>query len=186
MLSIRTVAVATSLAAAALLAGCSSSTGTASGTTQATTAPTTTAPITIDTIPVGERSPAGMQGSAPTDVVVPTGAAPAHLEVATLIPGHGPAVVDGDKVTVEYTLATYSSGKVIQSSWTDGAGPFVVNSVGAGDVIPGWDAGLVGMRVGERREFIIPASLGYGATSPGAGIAANDTLVFIVDLIKIN
>ena len=62
----------------------------------------------------------------------------------------------------------------------------MVQHVGAGEVIPGWDAGLVGMQAGERKEFIIPASLGYGANSPGAGIAANDTLVFIVDLIKIN
>jgi peptidylprolyl isomerase len=75
-------------------------------------------------------------------------------------------------------LATYSSGKTIQSSWTF--------PLGEGRVIPGWDKGVVGMQVGGRRELIIPPSLGYGDQSPGTGIAANDTLVFVVDLLNIN
>jgi FKBP-type peptidyl-prolyl cis-trans isomerase len=79
-------------------------------------------------------------------------------------------------------LATYSSRKVIQSSWT--SNPFTF-TLGQGQVIAGWDKGVVGMRVGGRRELIIPPSLGYGAQSPGAGIAANDTLVFVVDLLKV-
>jgi len=79
-------------------------------------------------------------------------------------------------------LATYSSRKVIQSSWTSNPFPF---TLGEGQVIPGWDKGVVGMRVGGRRELIIPPSLGYGATPQGPGIAANDTLVFVVDLLKI-
>lgn len=57
--------------------------------------------------------------------------------------------------------------------------------LGAGRVIKGWDEGVVGMKVGGRRELIIPPSLGYGSQSPGAGIAPNDTLVFIVDLLKV-
>jgi len=79
-------------------------------------------------------------------------------------------------------LATYSARKVIQSSWT--AQPFQF-TLGEGQVIPGWDKGVVGMQVGGRRELIIPPSLGYGGQSPGAGIAADDTLVFVVDLLKI-
>jgi peptidylprolyl isomerase len=85
-------------------------------------------------------------------------------------------------VTVQYVLATYSARKVIQSSWTGQAFQF---TLGAGQVIPGWDKGVPGMRVGGRRELIIPPSLGYGSQSPGAGIAANDTLVFVIDLQKI-
>jgi FKBP-type peptidyl-prolyl cis-trans isomerase len=87
-------------------------------------------------------------------------------------------------VTVQYELATYSAKKVIQSSWT--SQPFTF-TLGAGQVIPGWDKGVVGMHVGGRRELIIPPSLGYGATPPpGAqGIAANDTLVFVIDLVSI-
>jgi FKBP-type peptidyl-prolyl cis-trans isomerase len=79
-------------------------------------------------------------------------------------------------------LATYSARKVIQSSWT--SQPFQF-TLGQGQVIPGWDKGVPGMKVGGRRELIIPPSLGYGAQSQGPGIAANDTLVFVVDLLKI-
>ena len=86
-------------------------------------------------------------------------------------------------MTVQYVLATYSSGKVIQSSWT--SQPFSFQ-LGVGQVIPGWDKGVVGMKVGGRRELIIPPTLGYGAQSPGAGIAPNDTLVFVIDLLKVN
>ena len=105
------------------------------------------------------------------------------MESADLIAGTGAAAVPGDNVTVQYVLATYSSGKVIQSSWT--SQPFTF-TLGAGQVIPGWDKGVVGMKVGGRRELIIPPSLGYGASSPGAGIAPNDTLVFVIDLLKVN
>ena len=97
--------------------------------------------------------------------------------------GSGPKAKPGDSVTVQYVLATYSSGKEVQSSWTQTPFTFVL---GEGQVIPGWDKGVVGMQVGGRRELIIPPDLGYGAQSPGAGISANDTLVFIVDMVKIN
>ena len=98
--------------------------------------------------------------------------------------GTGREAVPGDQVTVQYEFATYSAKKVIQSSWT--SQPFTF-TLGAGQVIPGWDKGVVGMRVGGRRELIIPPSLGYGANPPpGAqGIVANDTLVFVIDLLKI-
>jgi len=113
---------------------------------------------------------------------VPSGTPPTQLESADLITGTGAAAKAGDAVTVEYVLATYSSGKVIQSSWTSQAFQF---TLGEGQVISGWDQGVIGMQVGGRRELIIPPSLGYGAKSPGAGIAANDTLVFVIDLQKI-
>jgi peptidylprolyl isomerase len=135
----------------------------------------------IAEIPAQDRSPAGTSGKAPT-VVVPSGSAPTQLEMADLIEGTGPVAEDGDSISVQYVLATYSSRKVIQSSWT--SKPFTF-TLGQGQVIPGWDQGVVGMRVGGRRELIIPPSLGYGAQSPGAGIAPNDTLVFVVDLLKI-
>jgi peptidylprolyl isomerase len=113
---------------------------------------------------------------------VPPGNPPTQLEATDLIVGTGPVAVDGDSITVQYVLATFSSRKVIQSSWT--SNPFTF-TLGEGKVIPGWDKGVVGMRVGGRRELIIPPSLGYGTQSPGAGIAPNDTLVFVVDLLKV-
>jgi peptidylprolyl isomerase len=177
------------------LAGCSStpkspsSSATTAVTTTTTATSTSTTAVstgggtgTIGTIPIQDRSSAGTAGTAPT-VVVPSGAPPTQLESADLIVGTGPAAKDGDSVTVEYVLATYSARKVIQSSWT--SSPFTF-TLGEGQVIKGWDEGVVGMQVGGRRELIIPPSLGYGANSPGAGIAANDTLVFVVDVKRIS
>ena len=132
-------------------------------------------------IPVQDRSPAGTAGTQPT-VTVPSGTPPTELQSTDLITGNGPVAANGDNVTVQYVLATYSSGKVIQSSWS--SQPFTF-TLGQGQVIPGWDKGVAGMKVGGRRELIIPPSLGYGAQSPGPGIAANDTLVFVIDLQKI-
>jgi peptidylprolyl isomerase len=160
-------------------------------TTTSTTAPsttsttvagstTTTVPPTIGTIPAADLSPAGTAGKAPT-VVVPAGSPPTQLETANLITGTGAVAKTGDSLTVQYVLATYSSRKTVQSSWT--SQPFTF-TLGQG-VIQGWDDGVVGMKVGGRRELIVPPSLGYGASSPGSGIAANDTLVFVIDLVKI-
>ena len=115
-------------------------------------------------------------------MVVPKTAPDGKFMVGTLIPGSGPAVKAGDKVTVQYVLATYSSGKTVQSSWSSQPFSFVV---GQGQVIPGWDEGLIGAQAGGRYELIIPPSLGYGAQSPGAGIAPNDTLIFVVDVLSI-
>jgi peptidylprolyl isomerase len=167
------------------LAGCSgssssSATTAATSATSSTAAPTATAPVA--TVPVQDPSPAGKFGTEPT-VTVPPGAPPTQLESTDLIVGTGAAAEPGDNVTVQYVLATYSSGKVIQASWT--SQPFSFE-LGAGQVIKGWDEGVMGMKVGGRRELIIPPALGYGSSSPGAGIAANDTLVFVVDLLKVS
>ena len=182
-------------AGAFALAACSSSPSPgaqgAAGTTSTTggrpSATSTTAPgggplIAVGPIPQADRSPAGTSGTAPT-VTVPSGAPPTSLESADLIVGTGKVAAPGESVTVQYVLATYSSGKVVQSSWT--SRPFTF-TLGAGEVIPGWDKGVVGMKAGGRRELIIPPSLGYKNESPGPGIAANDTLVFVVDLLSVN
>jgi peptidylprolyl isomerase len=157
-------------------------------TTQSTT--TTTVATTTTTLPkisigtIADPSPAGTFGKAPT-MVIPPGTPPTTLEEANLITGTGALARDGDSLTVEYVLGTYSSRKVIQSSWT--GSPFVLKALNTANVIPGWVYGVAGMRVGGRRELIIPPALGYGDASPGAGsgISKNDTLVFIVDLEKV-
>ncbi|MGO9559402.1 MAG: FKBP-type peptidyl-prolyl cis-trans isomerase [Acidimicrobiales bacterium] len=187
MSRLRSWLLVTLCASALALAGC----GTAVSALTTAAPATTTAPAVVSSgastgseityIPAQDRSPAGSAGTAPT-VVVPPGKPPINLETADLIVGKGPAAKDGDKVTVQYVLATYSTRKVIQSSWT--SQPFGF-TLGAGQVIPGWDEGVVGMKAGGRRELIIPPSLGYGDESPGAGIATNDTLVFVIDLLKI-
>jgi peptidylprolyl isomerase len=185
------VLAALGVAGALGLAACSSSPSSSSGagTTSTSTTrlpPHTTSPaggalVAIGPISAADQSPAGTWGTPPT-VTVPSGTPPTALESADLITGTGAAVESGDTVTVEYVLATYSSGKVVQSSWT--SQPFTF-TVGLGDVIPGWDKGVLGMKEGGRRELIIPPKYGYGAQSPGPGIAANDTLVFVIDMQKI-
>jgi peptidylprolyl isomerase len=185
MSRLRTWSIAGLALSAVTLAGCSSSstpsTATNPPTTAASSTPTTSGPPV--TIPTADRSAAGTAGTAPT-LTVPAGQPPTRLETADLITGTGPVAKAGDTVTVQYVLATYSSGKVIQSSWT--GQPFMFTIDGSPPVIAGWDVGVAGMQVGGRRELIIPPSLGYGSQVPGAGIAANDTLVFMVDLLKIN
>jgi len=168
------------VAAAGLgLAACSSSTSASTTTTPAPTTPASTVPIAT----IAQPSAAGTIGTEPT-ITIPPGPAPTQLESKDLIVGTGPSVKAGDKATVQYVGVAYSSGKVFDSSWSrNQAFPFVL---GQGQVIAGWDQGVVGMQVGGRRELIIPPSLAYGAQSPGSGIAANDTLIFIVDLVKIN
>jgi peptidylprolyl isomerase len=189
----RALALVALAAAGALgLAACSSSPSSSSsaakvssntGSGNDTTTPSST-PATITPIAAADVSPAGTAGQAPT-VTVPNGTPPTGLESADLIVGTGPEAAAGDQVTVQYVLATYSAGKVIQSSWT--SQPFTF-TLGQGQVIPGWDQGVPGMHEGGRRELIIPPGLGYGANPPqGAeGIAANDTLVFVIDLLKVS
>ena len=179
------VAIAIIVSAALLFRSKSAPTTTttvAAAPTTTTTPVTTTSTAPVHFAPVASPSPAGTFGKAPT-VIVPAGPPPTTPEMSNLITGTGPAAKDGQSLTVQYVLATYSTRKVIQSSWT--AQPFTF-TLGAGHVITGWDKGLVGMRVGGRRELILPPSLGYGAVARGGGIAANDTLVFVVDLLKIS
>jgi peptidylprolyl isomerase len=180
MSRLRTLTLAGLAVGALALAGCSSSTNSAPSTT-ATPSTVASPSTTVTIVPVQDPSPAGTFGTKPT-ITVPTGSPPTQLESTDLITGTGPAAKAGDTVTVEYVLGTYSSGKEIQSSWE--SQPFTF-TLGEQQVIPGWDDGVVGMQVGGRRELVIPPNLGYGATSPGAGISANDTLVFIIDLQKI-
>ena len=164
---------------ALLFAGKSSTTTTTTSTVAPTTTTTVAKPVTFSPIPT--PLPAGVWGQAPT-VTVPAGAPPTKPELANLITGTGPGAVNGDTLTVQYVLATYSARKVIQSSWTSQPFPF---TLGVTSLIPGWVAGMYGMKAGGRRELILPPAQGYGNLSPGTGIAKNDTLVFVIDLLKL-
>jgi peptidylprolyl isomerase len=183
-LHLRTVTLAVLAAGALGLAGCSSSPSSSSATT--TTFPdTTTAPPANPGPfpPVQNPSPAGTFGTEPT-VTPPTGTPPTQLESTDLITGTGPAVQSTDTVTVQYVGVAWSTGKTFDASWTDGSGQPVQFPLSG--VIKGWTEGMVGMKVGGRRELVIPPSLAYGANPPqGSGIAVNDTLIFIIDLVKI-
>ncbi|MGN6472582.1 MAG: FKBP-type peptidyl-prolyl cis-trans isomerase [Mycobacteriales bacterium] len=100
--------------------------------------------------------------------------------------GHGRAAKSGDKVTVKYVGYSCDTGKSFDASYTDGAKNKEFSfTLGAGQVIQGWDQGIVGMKTGGVRELIIPASLAYKSQGSGAAIKPNDTLVFLVTLDKV-
>lgn len=114
----------------------------------------------------------------------PSPANTSQIQVAILREGTGEGAKNGDTVTVNYT-GMFLDGKVFDSSIPRGQ-PFVFK-LGAGQVIQGWDSGLVGMKVGEKRKLVIPPELAYGSRGAGNGaIPPNATLVFEVEMLKIN
>jgi peptidylprolyl isomerase len=113
-------------------------------------------------------------------VAIPAGGTPAKLTIEDIVPGTGKAAKKGETVSVQYVGSSWSTGSEFDASWDKGQ-PFSF-ALGRGQVIPGWDRGLVGMRAGGRRLLIIPPDLGYGAQGSPPKIAANETLAFVVDL----
>jgi peptidylprolyl isomerase len=116
------------------------------------------------------------------EVPQPTGTPPTDLVTHDVVVGEGTAARPGDHVHVHYVGVSFSSGKQFDSSWDRGA-PFDF-PLGARRVIQGWDFGVPGMREGGRRKLVIPPSMGYGERGMGP-IAPNETLVFVVDLVKV-
>ena len=113
-------------------------------------------------------------------VTIPDTAPPADLRIATVITGDGPVVAAGDSVTVQYQGVNWTSGEVFDESWGRGATSFTTDGV-----IAGFGAAMVGQTVGSRVVVIIPPDQGYGPSggNSGAGIAADDTLVFVIDIL---
>jgi FKBP-type peptidyl-prolyl cis-trans isomerase len=155
---------ATSTAAASS----ATSSGTASASATSTTTSSTPLPAALKTKP---------------KVSIPSGAPPKKLVVKDLVKGTGAAATAGSTVTVQYVGVLYKGGKQFDASWNDGSGQPV--SLPLTGVIKGWQQGIPGMKIGGRRELIIPPSLGYGATAQSK-IPANSTLVFIIDLHSIS
>jgi peptidylprolyl isomerase len=114
----------------------------------------------------------------------PTGSPPRRLVKEDIVKGGGSAASPGDRITVHYVGVSFSTGREFDASWNSGR-PFSF-PLGAGEVIPGWDEGIVGMKRGGRRKLTIPPELAYGAEGAPPDIAPNETLVFVVDLVKIN
>jgi peptidylprolyl isomerase len=144
----------------------------ASGTTSAATASASTV-----------KTPTSGPLSVEPKVTPPPGPAPTTLVTKELIKGTGPTAVAGDTVTVNYVGVLYHGGKVFDASWKRHE-PFSF-ALGKGQVIPGWDQGVAGMKVGGRRELIIPSSLAYGTRGSPPVIPPNAPLVFVVDLLGV-
>jgi peptidylprolyl isomerase len=117
---------------------------------------------------------------APT-ITVPDGEAPTELIVQPLIEGTGPVVEAGQSITVHYTGVLYDGGTVFDSSWQNGEP--VAFAIGTGNVIAGWDKGLVGQTVGSQILLVIPPADGYGEAGSGDTIPPNAALVFVVDIL---
>jgi peptidylprolyl isomerase len=151
-----------------------------------TAAPSGSAPSAATPTP----TPTGpAKGGNPNDlkvkprVDIPKGKAPTKLVTQDIVKGKGKVAKKGDSVEVQYVGVLYDGGTQFDASWDNGQ-PFPF-TIGNGDVIPGWDKGVPGMRVGGRRKLIIPASLAYGAQGQPPTIPPNATLVFVIDLLKI-
>jgi peptidylprolyl isomerase len=113
-------------------------------------------------------------------VTIPDAAPPAELKVATVITGDGAEVQAGDSVTVQYQGVNWTTGEVFDESW--GSAPATFSTDG---VIQGFGDAMVGQTVGSRVVVIIPPALGYGPQggNASAGIGAEDTLVFVIDIL---
>ena len=117
------------------------------------------------------------------EITVPKGKAPEKLVINDIEEGAGEAAKSGDQVTVQYVGISYLNGRQFDASWDRGE-PFQFQ-LGAGAVIQGWDQGVEGMKVGGRRQLVIPPDLAYGAEGSPPSIGPNETLVFVVDLLNV-
>jgi peptidylprolyl isomerase len=114
----------------------------------------------------------------------PEGDIPFELGIEDLVVGQGTEATKGTKVSVHYVGVAFSTGEEFDASWNRGQ-PFEFK-LGKGQVIPGWDAGVEGMRVGSRRKLTIPSAMAYGARGAGDVIKPNEPLVFVVDLLSVD
>jgi len=129
--------------------------------------------------------------SVPVDLEKPAVSIPSEpateLTIEDIVEGGGREVESGNVVYVHYVGYSQSTGTQFDASWDRGRPEFIGFVIGQGNVIDGWEEGLIGMKVGGRRELIIPPDLAYGQNGAGGGlIAPNETLVFVVDLVGAN
>ena len=118
------------------------------------------------------------------EIDFPEGEPPTDLVIEDVIEGDGREARAGDTVSAHYVGVAHSTGEEFDSSWNRGA-PLSF-PLGAGRVIQGWDQGIQGMKVGGRRQLVIPAHLAYGDRGAGGVIAPGETLIFVCDLVGLN
>jgi peptidylprolyl isomerase len=191
MLAQRFIALTAGLACAGTLAACGSSSAPgiqqapSGGATEASVPATTTTPTTptTPTSTVTTPKPPSPLSKKPV-ITVPSTPAPNHLVIKDLIPGSGKAAHEGNTITVNYVGVLYKNGKEFDSSWK--RNQTFTTPLTSGSVIDGWVKGIPGMKVGGRRELIIPASLAYGKTGSPPAIPPNAPLIFDVDLLSVS
>jgi peptidylprolyl isomerase len=148
-------------------------------TTATATTPTSTTPAKPK--PTSSRAISKDLKSKPA-IPKPTGKPPKTLVVKDIVKGRGATAKAGDAITVQYVGVDFKTGEQFDASWDRGQ-PFQFQ-LGAQMVIPGWDQGVAGMKVGGRRELVIPPDLAYGPQGQPPAIAPNATLVFVIDLVS--
>ncbi|MEV5974934.1 FKBP-type peptidyl-prolyl cis-trans isomerase [Streptomyces sp. NPDC051921] len=117
------------------------------------------------------------------EVDFPGGEPPKDLEIKDIWQGDGAVAEAGDMVKVHYVGVSFDSGEEFDASWNRGA-PLDFQ-LGVGMVIQGWDKGVQGMKVGGRRQLVIPADLAYGDRGAGGKIGPGETLIFVCDLVDV-
>jgi len=182
-----------SVLAAGVVAGCGSSTNNSDtahlqlppSQSQTLTYSATSTTTSSSTAAVPVNTPTSGPLATEPKITVPSGKPPTSLVSTDLIKGTGTVAAVGDTVTVNYVGALYTNGKIFDASWNRKATYTVPGPLGTAPVIQGWNTGIVGMRVGGRRELIIPPSLAYGAAGQAPSIPKNATLIFIIDLLGV-
>lgn len=129
----------------------------------------------VDSIKVSED-----MSKKPT-ITKPSGDPPTELVTKDIVSGKGAAAKSGEQLSMHYLGALFEDGEQFEASW-DAGEPFAFE-LGAGNVIPGWDEDIEGMKAGGRRLLVIPPDLAYGEAGQG-GIPPNATLIFVVDLLE--
>ncbi len=117
------------------------------------------------------------------EIDFPGGEPPAELQITDIWEGAGGEAKPGDMVKVHYVGVAYSTGEEFDASWN--RGDPLEFQLGVGKVIAGWDQGVQGMKVGGRRQLIIPPGMAYGDRGAGHAIAPGETLIFVCDLVSI-
>jgi len=191
MSRLRLLIVPALAACALVVAGCggddnSNATDTATIRTETQTTPTQTTPPEQTAPKAKKVKPSAGEAKANSKPKVPKGAGkpPSKLVVQDLIVGKGKKAKAGDVVAVQYVGVLFKNGKEFDASWSRPGEAFQF-PLGGGQVIPGWDQGVVGMKVGGRRKLIIPPGLGYGAQGFPPDIPPNAALIFDIDLEKV-
>jgi peptidylprolyl isomerase len=173
------------------LAGCSSSSSSSAGASSAAPSDSAAPPsdtgaaspsaslVTTDLKASDVKVTGGLKET--PKVTFPTPSAASALSTTDVVVGTGAVVKDTDTITVNYVGIGALTGKEFDSSFSRGqAATFPL-----AQLIPGWQQGIPGMKVGGRRVLVIPAELAYGANPPTADIQPNETLVFVMDVVAI-
>ena len=147
---------------------------------------TTTEATTTESSPAPKESKSGTvatgaKKTAPK-VTVPKGISPSEFTTKDIEEGTGAVAKAGDRLTVQYVGVGFDSKETFESTWTDK--PYIF-TLGGGEVIPGMEKGIEGMKAGGRREMVIPGKLAYGAEGVAPAIGPNETLIFVVDLLAV-